>query len=296
MIILDQTIVNVALPAIQRDLGFSSAGLAWVVNAYLIAFGGLLLLAGRLGDLIGRRRVFLAGLAVFSVASLLCGLATSPEMLIGARFLQGVGGAFSSAVILGMIVTLFPQPGEQARAIGVFSFVASAGASIGLLAGGVLTEALDWHWIFFVNVPIGAAAWLLAARLLEPDTGAGWDAGADAAGRGPGHRRADARRLHDRRRALRHPRCARGGAARGLRRAPGDRGAPAAAPASAPVSQCRGRERRADADGGRTAGRVLPLGALPPRRARLRRARGPARRSCRSRSRSARSHSGSQRG
>ncbi len=182
MIILDQTIVNVALPAIQRDLGFSSAGLAWVVNAYLIAFGGLLLLAGRLGDLIGRRRVFLAGLAVFSAASLLCGLAASPEMLIGARFLQGVGGAFSSAVILGMIVTLFPEPGEQARAIGVFSFVASAGASIGLLAGGVLTEALDWHWIFFVNVPIGAVAWLLAARLLEPEVGAGWGAGADAPG------------------------------------------------------------------------------------------------------------------
>src|SRR5262245_50297942 len=133
MIILDQTIVNVALPAIQRDLGFSSAGLAWVVNAYLIAFGGLLLLAGRLGDLVGRRSVFLAGLAVFTAASLMCGLAASPEMLIAARFVQGVGGALSSAVILGMIVSLFPKPGEQARAIGVFSFVASAGASIGLL-------------------------------------------------------------------------------------------------------------------------------------------------------------------
>ncbi|HEX6020747.1 MAG TPA: MFS transporter [Solirubrobacter sp.] len=182
MIILDQTIVNVALPAIQRDLGFSAASLAWVVNAYLIAFGGLLLLAGRLGDLIGRRRIFLAGLAVFSAASLLCGLATSPAMLIGARFLQGLGGAFSSAVILGMIVTLFPKPGEQARAIGVFSFVASAGASIGLLAGGILTETLNWHWIFFVNVPIGAAAWVMAARLLEPETGVGWSAGADGPG------------------------------------------------------------------------------------------------------------------
>ena len=141
MIILDETIVNVALPSIQDDLGFSQSSLAWVVNAYLIAFGGLLLLAGRLGDLIGRKRVFMAGLAVFTRASLLCGLAQSQEMLIGARFLQGVGGAMTSAVILGMIVTMFPEPREQAKAIGVYSFVASAGASIGLLAGGVLTEA-----------------------------------------------------------------------------------------------------------------------------------------------------------
>jgi EmrB/QacA subfamily drug resistance transporter len=182
MVILDQTIVNVALPAIQEDLGFSATGLAWVVNAYLIAFGGLLLLAGRLGDLIGRRTIFLAGLAVFTLASLVCGLSSSPEMLIAARFVQGVGGALSSAVILGMIVTMFPEPGEQAKAIGVFSFVASAGASIGLLAGGVLTEALDWHWIFFVNVPIGAAAWLFAARLLAPETGLGLRAGADVPG------------------------------------------------------------------------------------------------------------------
>src|SRR4051794_11590465 len=167
MIILDSTIVNVALPSIQTDLGFSQSDLAWVVNAYLIAFGGLLLLAGRLGDLIGRRRVFLAGLAVFTVASLLCGLADSQAWLIAARFVQGVGGALGSAVILGMIVTMFPRPREQAKAIGIFSFVASAGASIGLLSGGVLTQALDWHWIFFVNVPIGAAAWVLATRLLE---------------------------------------------------------------------------------------------------------------------------------
>ncbi len=182
MVILDQTIVNVALPAIQEDLGFSAAGLAWVVNAYLIAFGGLLLLAGRLGDLIGRRTIFLAGLAVFTFASLLCGLAGSPEMLIAARFVQGVGGALSSAVILGMIVTMFPKPGEQAKAIGIFSFVASAGASIGLLAGGVLTQALDWHWIFFVNVPIGLAAMGFAWRLLEPESGLGWRAGADLPG------------------------------------------------------------------------------------------------------------------
>src|SRR4051812_44636872 len=182
MVILDQTIVNVALPSIQADLGFSSAGLAWVVNAYLIAFGGLLLLAGRLGDLVGRRQVFLFGLALVSVASLLCGLAASPGMLIAARFVQGVGGAFSSAVILGMIVTMFPAPRDQARAIGIFSFVASAGASIGLLLGGVLTEALDWHWIFFVNVPIGAAAFVFALRLLEREPGLGWSAGADLPG------------------------------------------------------------------------------------------------------------------
>src|SRR4051794_26587893 len=178
MVILDQTIVNVALPAIQSDLGFSPSGLAWVINAYLIAFGGLLLLAGRLGDLIGRRTVFLTGLAVFTLASLLCGLSGSPQWLIAARFVQGVGGALSSAVILGMIVTLFPEPGEQAKAIGVFSFVASAGASIGLLAGGVLTQLLTWHWIFFVNVPIGAVAWVFAARLLTPEEGLGLGAGA----------------------------------------------------------------------------------------------------------------------
>src|SRR5262245_36061644 len=150
MIVLDATVVNVALPSIQGDLGFSQSGLAWVVNAYLIAFGGLLLLAGRLGDLIGRRRIFIAGLTVFTAASLLCGLSTSREMLIAARFLQGAGGAMSSAVILGMIVTMFPQPREQGKAIGVYSFVAAGGASIGLIAGGVLTQALSWHWIFFV--------------------------------------------------------------------------------------------------------------------------------------------------
>src|SRR5262245_10445996 len=141
MIILDSTIVNVALPSIQDDLGFSQSSLAWVMNAYLIAFGGLLLLAGRLGDLVGRKRVFMAGLAVFTSASLLCGVAQSQEVLIGARFLQGAGGAMTAAVILGMIVTMFPEPREQAKAIGVYSFVAAAGASIGLLAGGVLTEA-----------------------------------------------------------------------------------------------------------------------------------------------------------
>jgi EmrB/QacA subfamily drug resistance transporter len=182
MIILDGTIVNVALPAIQGDLGFSQSSLAWVVNAYLIAFGGLLLLAGRVGDLIGRKRVFLAGLAVFTAASLLCGVSGSQEMLIGARFVQGVGGAMASAVILGMIVTMFPEPREQAKAIGVYSFVAAAGASIGLLAGGVLTQAINWHWIFFVNLPIGVVAAALAVRLVEDDRGIGLRRGADVLG------------------------------------------------------------------------------------------------------------------
>jgi EmrB/QacA subfamily drug resistance transporter len=182
MIVLDATIVNVALPSIQDDLGFSQSGLAWVVNAYLIAFGGLLLLAGRLGDLIGQRRVFLTGLAIFTIASLACATAQSQGVLIGARFVQGAGGAIASAVILGMIVTMFPEPREQAKAIGVYSFVASAGASIGLLAGGILTEAINWHWIFFVNVPIGLAIALLALRLLEHRDGIGLGRGADVPG------------------------------------------------------------------------------------------------------------------
>jgi EmrB/QacA subfamily drug resistance transporter len=182
MIVLDATIVNVALPSIQDDLGFSQSNLAWVVNAYLIAFGGLLLLAGRLGDLIGQRRVFLIGLAVFTAASAVCAVAQSQAMLIGARFVQGAGGAVASAVILGMIVTMFPEPREQAKAIGVYSFVASAGASIGLLAGGVLTAAINWHWIFFVNLPIGIATALLALSLVEDRDGIGLGQGADIPG------------------------------------------------------------------------------------------------------------------
>jgi EmrB/QacA subfamily drug resistance transporter len=182
MIILDSTIVNVALPAIQGDLGFSQSDLAWVVNAYLIAFGGLLLLAGRVGDLIGRRTVFMVGLAVFTAASLVCGLAQSQEVLVGARFIQGAGGALTSGVILGIIVTMFPEPREQAKAIGVYSFVASAGASIGLLAGGILTQAINWHWIFFVNLPIGFATAVLALRLVERDEGIGLGKGADVLG------------------------------------------------------------------------------------------------------------------
>src|SRR5262245_43108405 len=182
MIVLDATVVNVALPSIQDDLGFSQSSLAWVVNAYLIAFGGLLLLAGRVGDLVGRRNVFVAGLGLFTIASLLCGVAQSQEMLVGARFLQGVGGALTSAVILGMIVTMFPEPREQAKAIGVYAFVASAGGSVGLLAGGVLTQAINWHWIFFVNIPIGVATAVAARRMIPRDAGIGLGKGADVPG------------------------------------------------------------------------------------------------------------------
>jgi EmrB/QacA subfamily drug resistance transporter len=182
MIILDGTIVNVALPSIQEDLGFSQSSLAWVVNAYLIALGGLLLLSGRVGDLLGRRRVYLTGIALFTAASFLCGVSGSQEMLIGARFIQGAGGALASAVVLGMIVTMFPEPREQAKAIGIYAFVASAGASIGLLAGGVLTQGINWHWIFFVNVPIGIVAAALAIRLVADDRGIGIGRGADVVG------------------------------------------------------------------------------------------------------------------
>ncbi len=182
MIVLDVTIVNVALPSIQQELGFSATGLAWVVNAYLISFGGLLLLAGRLGDLAGRRNVFLAGLAVFTAASMACGLAQSQGMLVGARFVQGIGGAMTSAVILGVIVTMFPDPREMARAIGVYAFVASAGGAVGLLAGGILTQAINWHWIFFVNLPIGIATAVLALRVVPRDQGTGLRQGADVPG------------------------------------------------------------------------------------------------------------------
>jgi EmrB/QacA subfamily drug resistance transporter len=182
MIVLDVTVVNVALPSIQDDLGFSQSSLAWVVNAYLIAFGGLLLLAGRFGDILGRKNVFLAGLGVFIVASLICGASQSQGMLVVARFVQGVGGAMTSAVILGMIVTMFPEPREQAKAMGVYAFVASAGGTVGLVAGGVLTQTINWHWIFFINIPIGIATALIAHRLLESEEGIGFGDGADIPG------------------------------------------------------------------------------------------------------------------
>jgi EmrB/QacA subfamily drug resistance transporter len=182
MIVLDVTVVNVALPSIQNDLGFSQSSLAWVVNAYLIAFGGLLLLAGRFGDILGRKNVFMAGIVLFTLASLVCGASQSQEMLVVARFVQGIGGAMTSAVILGMIVVMFPEPREQAKAIGVYGFVASAGGSVGLLAGGVLTQAINWHWIFFINIPIAIATALAAMRLVERDKGIGFGGGTDTPG------------------------------------------------------------------------------------------------------------------
>jgi EmrB/QacA subfamily drug resistance transporter len=182
MIVLDVTVVNVALPTIQDDLGFSQSSLAWVVNAYLISFGGLLLLAGRFGDLIGRRTIFLAGLAVFTGASLVCGVANSQGLLVGARFVQGIGGAMTSAVILGMIVTMFPEPRAQAKAIGVFAFVASGGGSVGLIAGGIITQTINYHWIFFINLPIGILTAVLANRYVEKDPGLGLAEGADIPG------------------------------------------------------------------------------------------------------------------
>jgi EmrB/QacA subfamily drug resistance transporter len=173
MIVLDVTIVNVALPAIQRDLGFSQANLTWVVNAFLVTFGSLLLLAGRIGDLIGRKRVFLAGVVTFTLASLLCGLAPSQGAMIAARLLQGVGAAAQASVILAIIVTEFPAAAERARAMGAYVFVSVAGGSLGLLAGGLLTEALSWHWVFFVNLPIGVATFAAAHLLIRSDGGLG---------------------------------------------------------------------------------------------------------------------------
>ncbi|MEU0969872.1 MFS transporter [Streptomyces sp. NPDC005917] len=182
MTVLDGTIVTVAMPAIQRDLGFSGPGLAWVVNAYLIPFGGLLLLAGRLGDLLGRKRMFTTGLALFTVASVLCAVATGQGVLIAARATQGAGGAMTSAVVLGMLVALFPEPREQGRAIAVFSAVGAAGGALGTFLGGALTQALSWHWIFLINLPTGLAAWFAAARILAPERGAGLRQGADFPG------------------------------------------------------------------------------------------------------------------
>lgn len=182
MIVLDNTVVNVALPSIQSDFGFTPSGLAWVVNAYMIAFGGVLLLAGRLGDLIGSKRVFMGGLMVFTMASLLCGLAWNRDTLVAFRFVQGLGGAMASSVVLAMIVTMFREPYEQAKAMGVFSFTASAGGSVGLLIGGFITQAVNWHWVFLINVPIGVATLIVAARVLEDRGGIGLHEGADAIG------------------------------------------------------------------------------------------------------------------
>ena len=155
MIVLDVTIVGVALPSIREDLGFTETSLAWVVNAYLLTFGGFLLLGGRLGDLFGHRRLFLIGTTLFTLASLACGLANSQELLMGARAVQGLGAAVVSAVALSLMMTLFTEPADRAKAMGIFGFVASGGGSIGVLLGGILTDSLSWHWIFLVNVPVG---------------------------------------------------------------------------------------------------------------------------------------------
>jgi EmrB/QacA subfamily drug resistance transporter len=182
MIVLDVTIVNVALPSIQQDLDFSQGNLTWVVNAFLVSFGSLLLLSGRIGDLLGRKRVFLAGLVTFTLASFLCGIAPSQNALIGARFLQGVGAAAQASVILAIIVTEFPEAVERARAMSAYVFVSVAGGSIGLLAGGLLTETLSWHWVFFVNLPIGAATFALGHALIRADRGLGLEHGVDWVG------------------------------------------------------------------------------------------------------------------
>jgi EmrB/QacA subfamily drug resistance transporter len=179
MIVLDVTIVNVALPSIQHDLHFSQANLTWVINAFLVTFGSLLLLAGRLGDLAGRKRVFLAGVVTFTVASLLCGIAPSQGALIAARFLQGIGAAAQASVILAIIVTEFPIPSERARAMSAYVFVSVAGGSLGLLAGGLLTETLSWHWVFFVNLPIGVITFALGQALIRADPGLGLEHGID---------------------------------------------------------------------------------------------------------------------
>jgi EmrB/QacA subfamily drug resistance transporter len=182
MIVLDVTIVNVALPSIQQDLHFDQASLTWIVNAFLVTFGSLLLLAGRLGDLVGRKRVFLAGVVTFTAASLLCGVAPSEGALIAARLLQGVGAAAQASVILAIIVTEFTEAAERARAMSAYVFVSVAGGSLGLLAGGALTEALSWHWVFFVNLPIGAATLALGHALIRADRGLGLEHGVDWVG------------------------------------------------------------------------------------------------------------------
>src|SRR6266849_6056507 len=182
MIVLDSTIVNVALPSIQRDLRFTPAELTWVVNAYLITYGSLLLLAGRIGDLIGRKKVFLAGVVLFTAASVLSGFAQSPAALVIARFVQGAGGALSAGVILALIVTGFPKPGERAQAMSIFTFVIAGGGSLGLLAGGLLTESINWHWIFFINLPIGVATFMAGAALIDETAGAAVRQRVDVAG------------------------------------------------------------------------------------------------------------------
>src|SRR4051812_14173976 len=182
MMVVDATIVNVALPSIQRDLDFSQADLTWVVNAYMIAFASFLLMAGRLGDLAGRKKIFLFGLTLFTAASALCGFADSQVMLIGARFVQGLGGAIASSAVLALIVTEFPSPVERVKAMSAYMFTSTAGGSLGLIAGGALTQSLDWHWIFFVNVPIGLVALWAGSVLINETKGLGLGKGIDVLG------------------------------------------------------------------------------------------------------------------
>jgi EmrB/QacA subfamily drug resistance transporter len=182
MIVLDGTIVNVALPSIQQDLGFSQANLAWIVNAYLLTFGGFMLVAGRAADLLGRRRVLMTGIALFTVASLACGLANSQTMVVVARGIQGIGGAIVASVSLSIVLVLFPEPGERAKAMSIWGFVGSGGGTVGVIAGGLVTQALNWHWIFLLNVPIGGLALLLARPLLPSVPGLGLGKGLDVGG------------------------------------------------------------------------------------------------------------------
>jgi EmrB/QacA subfamily drug resistance transporter len=182
MNVLDLTVVNVALPKIQNDLHFTQSGLAWVIDAYMVAFGGFLLMSGRLGDLVGRKKIFLVGLAIFTAASLVCGFASSQGLLIGARFVQGLAGSLSTSVILAIIATEFTDPRERAKAMSAYIFVAVGGGSIGLVAGGLITQALNWHWIFFINLPIGGVALVLGALLVRENEGLGWRQGVDVLG------------------------------------------------------------------------------------------------------------------
>ena len=249
MIVLDGTIVNVALPSIRDDLGFSETSLAWVANAYLLTFGGFLLLGGRLGDLFGQRRMFLIGIVLFTAASVACGLATPQELLVVSRAVQGLGGALVSAVALSLLMTLFTEPADRAKAMGIFGFVLSGGGAAGVLLGGVLTDLLSWHWIFLVNVPVGVLVYLLSLRLLPVHSGPRRGRPHRRRGRRDGHGRAGAGGVRDRQRQrgrLGLGRDARpaGRGRRAARRVPGHRVAHAVAARAAVASSASGRSRR----------------------------------------------------
>ena len=289
MIVLDTNIVNVALPSIQADLGFSQAALAWVVNAYMLTFGGFLLLSGRLGDLYGNKRVFLGGVVAFTLSSVACGLAPSAGLLVVGRAVQGLGGAAVSAVALALIMGLFTEPGERAKAMGFFGFVMSGGGAVGVLLGGVLTGLFSWHWIFLVNVPIGVAVLLIARRALPADVVARRAWPPRRPRRRAGHAGPDDRGVRRGRRQrgrLDHPADPgparrRDGAHGRVRGARGDRRAPAGAAAAVRAAQ-RGRQPgRRGAVGRRDVRLLLPLRALPPAGAGVRRPRGRAWPTCR---------------